>query len=204
MMLYSYKLDHDYGFAPNPFGGYCTLANCKPDIRRNKKLQIGDWIIGTGSKKLNLVNHVIYVMQVSEKITYNEYWNDPRFQYKKPVINGSLVEIYGDNIYHFDENRKRWRQENSAHSLAKGKLNKKHLETDTGGGFVLISTNFYYFGSNCFLMPEKYREICNQGRNIKSTSIPEKTQKQFITWVQKKFKPGIHGDPINWREHLKK
>ncbi|MBW2740862.1 MAG: hypothetical protein JRE64_18905 [Deltaproteobacteria bacterium] len=24
--LYSYVVDHDYGYAPNPFDGYCTLA----------------------------------------------------------------------------------------------------------------------------------------------------------------------------------
>ena len=24
--LFSYVVDHDLGFAPNPFGGFCTLA----------------------------------------------------------------------------------------------------------------------------------------------------------------------------------
>lgn len=27
--LFSYIVDHDLGFAPNPFGGYCTLVRCK-------------------------------------------------------------------------------------------------------------------------------------------------------------------------------
>jgi len=27
--LFSYVVDHDYGFAPNPSGGFCTLAKCK-------------------------------------------------------------------------------------------------------------------------------------------------------------------------------
>ncbi|MBC6697349.1 Nmad2 family putative nucleotide modification protein [Hymenobacter puniceus] len=48
MALYSYVLRFDTGDAPNPYGGVCTLAVCKPAIRRTA--QIGDWILGTGSK----------------------------------------------------------------------------------------------------------------------------------------------------------
>ena len=66
MNFFSYKLEHDFGLAPNPFGGYCTLAVCKSDIRKNKRLNIGDWIIGIGSQKLKKLNHLIYTMQVSE------------------------------------------------------------------------------------------------------------------------------------------
>jgi hypothetical protein len=40
----------DYGFAPNPFFGVCTLATCKPKIR--KAAAIGDWVVGTGSSRL--------------------------------------------------------------------------------------------------------------------------------------------------------
>jgi hypothetical protein len=27
--LFSYVVDHDEGYSPNPVGGFCTLANCK-------------------------------------------------------------------------------------------------------------------------------------------------------------------------------
>lgn len=93
MRNFSYKIEHDFGLAPNPFGGYCTLAVCKSSIRSNKGLEVGSWIIGTGSKKLKNANKLIYAMQVGEKLTFNEYWNDPRFQYKKPIINGTLVQM---------------------------------------------------------------------------------------------------------------
>ena len=36
--LYSYVITRDYGFAPNPFGGICTLATCKPGIRNHAKV----------------------------------------------------------------------------------------------------------------------------------------------------------------------
>ena len=111
MVVYSYVIEHDFGLAPNPFGRYCTLAVCKLKIRGSSKLKIGDWILGTGSKaiemstgKKGLRKKLIYAMQVTEKITFDDYWSDPRFQYKKPRMNGSRVAMFGDNFYHTDEN----------------------------------------------------------------------------------------------------
>jgi hypothetical protein len=199
MGYYSYKIEHDFGLAPNPFGGYCTLAVCKSDIRKNKKLQLGDWIFGTGSAKLKNLNHLIYAMRVDEKITMEQYWDDPRFQYKKPVLNGSMVQMYGDNFYHRDKKTNEWIQEDSAHSLEDGVVNKEHLQTDTGGEFVLISKTFYYFGDTAFRIPDQFLEVCNQGRNIKSTSIPIDIADQFMNWLTENNTIGIHGDPINWK-----
>ena len=45
--MFSYVIEHDLGFAPNPFHGACTLACCKPVIR--KRAQLGDYILGTGA-----------------------------------------------------------------------------------------------------------------------------------------------------------
>jgi hypothetical protein len=201
MAYFSYKIEHDYGLAPNPFGSYCTLAVCKPTIRDNKNLSLGDWIIGTGSVKLQRLHHLIFAMKVDEKITFNEYWDDPRFQYKKPVINGSLVQIYGDNFYHRIDNGKKWIQENSAHSLKDGTPNGKHVKIDTSGQFVLISKTFYYFGDKSQLIPERYWEICSEGRNMKGPSIPINVAQNFIEWLQQNFTTGVHGDPINWKNH---
>jgi hypothetical protein len=41
MQVYSYVIDHDPGFAPNPFHGICTLAGCKPKIRQYT--EVGDY-----------------------------------------------------------------------------------------------------------------------------------------------------------------
>lgn len=201
MGYYSYKIEHDYGLAPNPFGGYCTLAVCKGDIRANKRLKVGDWIFGTGSAKLKCISHLIYIMKVEEIITFDDYWNDIRFQYKKPVLNGSLVQIYGDNIYHKDIETNEWVQEDSAHSLDEGKINEGHLKSDLKGAKVLISKTFYYFGDNKIEIPKKFLEICSKGRNVKSVSIPIKIADNFVDWIQKNYEKGIHGDPINWSKH---
>ena len=203
MTYFSYKLEHDFGLAPNPFGGYCTLAVCKPDIRRNKNLKIGDWIIGTGSKKLEALNKLIFAMKLEEKLTFEKYWEDPSFQNKKPVLNGSLVQMYGDNIYHKDLKTGEWIQENSAHSLEGGKPNLNHIKKDTGGKYVLISTKFYYFGNNAPNIPKRFIDICCKGRNMKSSSIPVEIAEKFILWLESNYTIGIHGDPISWKRYFK-
>jgi hypothetical protein len=198
---YSYKIEHDFGLAPNPFGGYCTLAICKGDIRKNKRLRLGDWVIGTGSVKLKKLHYLIYAMQIDEALNFEEYWDDPRFQYKKPVLNGSLAQLYGDNIYHKDTDSGNWLQDDSAHTLAHGQTNNAHLKADIKGQRVLIAKNFYYFGDNAIKIPDEYLSVCSEGRSVKSKSIPVKDADAFITWLITNNTPGIHGDPINWKNH---
>ncbi|WP_312778564.1 hypothetical protein [Pseudescherichia sp.] len=142
--LYAYSITRDFGFAPNPFHGICTLATCKPRIR--KAANIGDWILGIGGANLKSVKKkCILLMKVTEKIIFNDYWEDNRFAIKKPARNGSHVHILGDNIYHQDDNND-WIQEDSHHSNADGSFNMKNLERDTRTDKVLISSDFYYFG----------------------------------------------------------
>jgi hypothetical protein len=77
--IYSYVLRVDRGAAPNPFWGTCTLTICKPTIRRNA--QIGDWVIGTGSKNVkcndynvhDLSDRVVYAMKISDIKTLQDY-----------------------------------------------------------------------------------------------------------------------------------
>lgn len=142
--LYVYIITRDFGFAPNPFHGHCTLATCKPGIRSSAK--VGDWILGIGGSNLKSVKHkCILLMKVTEKISFNDYWQDTRFSIKKPARNGSHVQMLGDNIYHQDENNQ-WIQEDSHHSNADGSFNITNLERDTSSDQVLISDHFYYFG----------------------------------------------------------
>jgi hypothetical protein len=142
--LYIYVVDRDFGFAPNPFHGYCTLATCKPKIR--EKAQIGDWILGVGGSRLKATGKCVYLIKVTEIATFNEYWLDPRFQRKKPLRNGSYAMMVGDNIYHQQIGSEAWIQEDSHHSNPDGSPNLKNLTRDTSSVNVLISDHFYYFG----------------------------------------------------------
>jgi hypothetical protein len=199
MRHYKYKIEHDFGLAPNPFGEFCTLAVCKSQIRSNKNLEIGSWIFGIGSKKLReYYQRLIFCMEVEEKLPLEQYWDDPRFQYKKVVENGSLQQLYGDNIYHIVNGE--WVQEDSAHSKEDGITHEGHLETDIDGKYILISQNFYYFGRNAIDVPNEFKSvICTDVRNWEYAE-PEDDIENFIQWLEEKGyrKRRLYGDPINW------
>lgn len=198
MHLFSYRVEHDFGLAPNPFGGTMTLAVCRGKIRNNKSLQLGDWVVGTGSVAMGNVGHLIFVMKVEEILTFDEYWDDSRFQYKKPVLNGTLVQMYGDNFYHTVDGR--IVQEPGAHSNPDIIQRQKLFNKDVSGKRVLLSKTFYYFGNNCPLIPDELQQICSSGRPIKYRTITEDTIGAFVSWVEHNFTMGIHGDPCNWKK----
>jgi hypothetical protein len=81
MKMQSYIIEPDMGFAPNPFQGLCTLATCKPKIR--KYTSVGDYVLGTGSKKRNQHNRVVYLMRVGKITTFDKYWTEPQYARKK-------------------------------------------------------------------------------------------------------------------------
>jgi hypothetical protein len=203
--IYSYLLEHDLGLAPNPFGRYCTLAVCKPSIRRSQNLGLGDWVIGTGSKALEeatgkkLTNKLIYAMKVTDKIPLQTYWDDSRFQYKKPVMNGTLITMFGDNFYHKDENGE-WIQEDSSHSNFDGSTNSEHLKTDTGGNNVLISEHFYYFGDKAPIIPQELIDVCHSTQGHKKI-IDQQLVINFSNWISSSFRRGVYGNPLNWSEY---
>lgn len=144
--LYTYAITRDFGFAPNPFHGFCSLATCKPRIR--KVARVGDWVMGIGGTALGAVKgKCIFLMKVTEKIGFQNYWSDHRFSLKKSLRNGSRVQMLGDNIYHKGSDGN-WIQEDSHHSNPDGSPNPVNVKRDTGhSDHVLISNYFLYFGS---------------------------------------------------------
>lgn len=142
--LFIYVVDRDLGFAPNPFHSYCTLATCKARLRNSAR--VNDWVMGVGGSRLKAPGRCIYLMKVTELTDFNNYWNDDRFRIKKPVRNGSLAMMVGDNVYHRESDQENWTQEDSHHSNPDGTTHTGNLKTDTASSKVLISTYFYYFG----------------------------------------------------------
>ena len=202
MKLYSYVIPRDYGFAPNPFHGFCTLATCKPEIR--KRAQIGDWVIGTGSKPRGIENRLVYILEVSEILSFNQYWQDPRFYNKRPNLYGSRKMAYGDNIYHRNLKDGSWLQENSHHSLYSGLPNLSNVENDTKTDRVLISKVFTYWGGNGPLIPqrfikEKQTNILKRGPSHKC-NFPEKFVNDFLRWYISLEETGLITLPDRIRE----
>jgi len=197
MVLYSYVIVRDFGFAPNPFFGYCTLATCKPDIRRSA--QIGDWVIGTGSaaKDSKFKNRLVYAMCVKEKLSYDNYWNDARFFNKRPVMNGSRMQWYGDNIYHIDSSTGKFIQVNSHHSLKDGLINMNNYKRDLSGKFVLISEMYWYFGKEAILIPDNLKDIIKSGRQYKRI-YDTALIKAFVVWINKQQGNAFIGRPAQF------
>lgn len=207
MKIYSYKIDHDFGLAPNPFGKYCTVVVCKPEIRKSKNLEIGDWLIGTGSKALEKSSglecdtKLIYAMKVSEIIDINSYWLDPRFAYKKPVMDGTLSTMFGDNFYYLDSNNN-WAQFDCAHRNPDGVYDDEHFRKDTSGENALISEEYYYFGDKAPQIPDNLINVCHSTQGSKIVK-PAELAKEFIDWLENNFEKGMCGLPISWANYKK-
>ena len=190
MKLYSYIVAHDGGFAPNPFWGYCTLANCKPQIRRTA--EVGNWIVGLTTKAKG--NRVIYAMQVEEILNYGQYYHDKRFAEKIPDYSKRKV-IYkrGDNIYEPLPNGA-FRQLRSAHSK-KCQENPKAKAVDLGGVNILIARTFHYFGGCGPELPKHLDEL-KVGRGHKCHFQPE-TISDFSNFIED-YSPGVNALPSKW------
>lgn len=191
MTLYSYVVKHDTGFAPNPFHGYCTLACCKPVIRRTA--QKGDWVVGLTPKEYG--NRIVYLMRVDEEpISYAEYWHDKRFKAKRPRYNDGIVSKCGDNIY--EPQGAGYRQLQSAHSdgVREHAENKRH---DLRGKQVLISKTFAYFGSKGRELPRELRALV-VGRGHRS-QFSDEVEDAFLRFTRK-VEFGVHAAPRKWDE----
>ena len=193
MRLFSYKLLHDTGFAPNPFHGLCTLATCKPGMRLTK--QVGDWIAGFTSTGLNGdpvgSERLIYLMQVSEKLGLAEYHRTRAYKAKIPRPGaGRCVDRAGDNIYYLEAGQIH-QVENPNHSL-------EDMEKDTGGEFVLIGKRFYYFGSKPLMVPAGVRPSVPRAQSAQGVRTHDTARAEaFIAFVEKQGS-GVHAPPHHW------
>lgn len=199
MRLHTYVVARDYGFAPNPFYGICTLATCKWVIR--KTASVGDWIVGFGSKTIGRGEHLVFAMRVTEERTYNEYWHDPRFQRKKPYLYGSKKQAFGDNIYHQDPNTGAWIQADSHHALQNGAPNPKNIADDTKANRVLISTDYVYWGGSGPQIPPRFRNF--NGQNVcpvrgHKNRFSQQLVLDFVAWLRSLGESGCRGEPLDW------
>jgi len=200
--IFSYVVRYDSGFAPNPFHGYCTLATCKPNIR--KAAEVGDWIVGTGSadRKIMRGGFIVYAMQVTEVLNTIDYWQDPRFQKKKPDLNSSWMHATGDNIYQPAE-LDGWKQLNSYHSNSDGTAKQDHLSRDTGVQCILISDRFVYFGAEGPQLPPRFQQggvfqVVKAGRGY-SRVRHAAVIAEFEVWFDSLPRKGFAGKPWDWK-----
>lgn len=111
--LFSYVIDHDHGFAPNPSGGFCTLAKCKSGTKKRNIVElaeVGDWIAGTGGADLRKsAGHgkLIYAMRVDEKIPLAEYcraYEGERVDTKHDIVEDGRFALISRHFFYFGHN----------------------------------------------------------------------------------------------------
>ena len=192
--LYSYVLREDTGFAPNPYHGFCTLACCKPLIRR--RAETGDWVIATGSnaKGKRRGGFLSLAMRVTEILTFQEYWDDVRFRAKRPDLDGILEEACGDNLYQRDPASGQWLHIQAYH------CEFTTMQEDTSVDRVLISNDFMYWGGNGPPLPEfGGYNLCKEGRGYR-VNFPEEVTEEFVEWIRRlqgAGETGVCGNPLD-------
>lgn len=192
--LFTYTIPIDDGAAPNPFFGMCSLAICKPGIRRVAKA--GDWVAGLGSKNApsgDLSGHLVYAMRVQEVLSLREYdfYARERWPHRIPNMqSNALQDRLGDCIYDFS------RGEPTQRSGVHGEGN---VATDLGGENVLISEDFYYFGRQAKKLPEHLKSVCHQTQGHRSNSN-EPYFDQFVSWIRS-LTPSP-GQLYGWPDHI--
>lgn len=190
MRLCSYIVRYDRGLAPNPFWGFCTVAICTPN-HMGIQLESGDWILGTTTSARG--NKLLYVMQVFEKLNFNSYYKDPRFQNKIPVIRGNWQQRVGDNMYYQGADGD-WKQHQTLHHRR-----QEVVKQDLKYPFVFIGTKYFYFGKHAIDIPAECKPLIWNRQGCK-TSHEIKVAENFVDWLQDNHQPGIYGNPIDNKE----
>ncbi|MEZ6036511.1 MAG: hypothetical protein R3F29_03450 [Planctomycetota bacterium] len=140
MRVFSYVVAADSGFAPNPFHGVCTLACCKPTIRRTASA--GDLVVGMSRR----CERVVYAMRVARVLDFEGYWADAAAASKRPDRAAASARLRrGDNIYR-PLGDGEFEQLPSGHSQQDGSRHEGHCRRDLGGRHVLVADDFCYFG----------------------------------------------------------
>ena len=201
MKTLTYRMDHDLGFAPNPFFGWCSLSCCKPRIR--KKANEHDLIVGLAGKSQSGMGRyyprIVYWMQVDQTMSFNDYWNDKRFQLKKPILSAWKMRAVGDNTYRHNSETDEWFFENSMHYIPDApRENGKHFIKDTSVDRILLSQRFTYWGAKGPKLPEMLLPLfpVSQGEKWNHTKPERLPLLHDLIGLSKP--QGLVSDPADW------
>lgn len=167
--VFLYLLDHDTGYAPNPFHGWCTLAGCKPQIRRSA--EVGDWVVGVTPRHDG--NRVAYVMLVEDKFPISTYWTDTRFRAKRRRAKPATpIQMCADNL-------------------------REPRDKDPERAYVLASQRFAYYGSEPREWPAALRALPMPARFYR-VRFSTRDHDALLAFVRS-CRPGVHAVPRIWQ-----
>ncbi|MCD6477947.1 MAG: hypothetical protein J7K87_03005 [Candidatus Aenigmarchaeota archaeon] len=195
-ILRVYTMRCDTGFAPCVKDNWISIACCAPPVRQYATED--DYVLGISGrlmekrKGVGIPYHTpIFLMKVTERLTFDEYFHDERFK-------GRV-----DNIYKKNEKGKyvqtRFHVKDERYiAVHEGDDDWRESE------YVLVSNDFYYFGN--FWKKDSFltmwgRELCKKidfsyvaGGNAKHVSLDKDIAERIIT-IRKRYKKGKLGDP---------
>lgn len=206
-----YRMTDDSGFAPNPFHGYCTLAACTPNHGR-ADLNKDDVIVGVEADSLIRERQrkfrgestnkrcIVYYMVVDERLTLNEYFEDPRFISKKlpqgKKETWSYEQKHGDNVYHTNRTGEWCWPPDHMHDNG-GTDVAGVIEKDIWGNRVFVGTVYYYFGDTGVPLPENMLDKIPKKRGAKYYRGPLPEFDKYVCDQGVKLgKSGLIGNPI--------
>lgn len=142
MKAYIYVIATDRGSAPNYEPPCTTLAVCKPDIRRCAP--IGSLVLAfTGSTISRQPHAVCWAGLIEDRLTFAQYWDDLRFEAKKPHWSATPDNIYQPDGMHFRQ------VPNTTHNAA-------NAATDLSGKYVLLFKETWHFGAAGPILPSEF------------------------------------------------
>ena len=158
--MFSYVVDHDTGYAPNPYHKLCTLVGCmynksensaKFNPRRNNIVELakkGNWIVGLGGKSERSSGQgtIIYAMQVTDILPLKEY-----------------CQRHTNRADAKPAPHQPWRR-------------------------ALISNDYYYFGNQKHELEPAIYDQLKVRRRFKNR-FTEKFIKDFVSWLRKQKRP---------------
>lgn len=186
--LFTYTITHDTGLAPNPFFGMCTLALCKSKIR--SVATINDWIAATGTEESGMGTRLIFAMQVTNIMTFEEYDKFCNVHLRDKIPNMrtlSIIDKVGDCQIGYSTQGVIYR--NGIHG-------ESQLKHDLTGRNVLLSDKFIYFGGNAKEIPRDLLPIIHK-RGHKSSANNSYID-GFLNWfaaLEKEYGLGQIGYP---------
>ena len=142
-VLYVYAMTNDSGFAPCVAEGLLTLACCKGGKKGGMRLSAAKhfkagndvWVLGVCGKSLadrygKTAYAPVYLARITAVTEMTEYYKDDKYRGR---IDGRAYELRDGALAATDDN---------PHG-------KDDREKDIGGKYVLLSSNFTYWGDKC-------------------------------------------------------
>lgn len=190
--IYVYKCVVDDGGAPCVDNELLTLTICKPYIRSTART--GDLIFAFGSNQENPPNRLVYIAQVSKRLTKGKYFETDDYAKRQ------------DCIYEWVDGRRIVRRKNAKfHKDERARVSDLGDEPCYPKANALVAEDFRYFGRNgCNDWKSGAPNLCSmveglgQGHrvNFSAALLDELNSLKRKIWIQNPTKK-VLGEPLH-------